>query len=75
MSGTSNGATSNFNGTLWSQQSYFDFLTQHSISWRGYYEQDPWALFYFEDTNVAPNSLNMHEMKQFFKDIDKYVVS
>lgn len=71
MSGTSDGQVENFNGTLWSQQSYFDFLTEHDISWSGYYQEDPWALFYFEDTNTPRNSIHMHEMDQFFSDIQR----
>lgn len=70
MSGTSDGVTTNFNGTLWSQQSYFDFLTQHSISWSGYYQQDPWALFYFQDTNTPQNLVHMHELDKFYDDLD-----
>jgi len=70
MSGTSNGMVENFNGTLWSQQSYFDFLTQHQISWQGYYQIDPWALFYFEDTNQPQNRVHMHHLDKFFRDLD-----
>ena len=69
MSGTSDGVDTNFNGTLWSQQSYFNFLSQHNISWNGYYQIDPWALFYFEDTNTPEASLHMHEIEQFFYDL------
>jgi len=71
MSGTSDGQTDNFNGTLWSQQSYFDFLGEHSITWSGYYQKDPWALFYFEDTNTPANSVHMREMKHFFEDLQQ----
>jgi phospholipase C len=69
MSGTSNGAVTNFNGTLWSQESYFNFLTQHNITWRAYYQDDPWAIMYFQDMQSPPNSLNVGELEQFFADV------
>jgi len=66
MSGTSNGMTDNFNGTLWSQQSYFDWLGKHKIAWRAYYQEDPWAIMYFQDMNTADNKKNVYEMTDFF---------
>lgn len=69
MSGTSNGMVTNFNGTLWSQQSYFDFLRQHGVSWRAYYQDDPWAIMYYEDMQNPPNSLQVFELEQFFSDV------
>jgi len=67
MSGTSNGATGNFNGTLWSQQSYFDFLTQHNVSWSAYYDEDPWAIVYFQDMKKAPNSQRVYSIDAFYQ--------
>merc|ERR1711991_887643 len=69
MSGTSNGQITNFNGTLWNQQSYFDYLTQNNITWKGYYDSDLWALGYFEDLSKPPNSLNIYEIEQFYTDL------
>lgn len=40
MSGTSMGMIDNFNGTLWGQQSYFDYLRVKGKSWRAYYQVD-----------------------------------
>ena len=69
MSGTSNGMVTNWNGTLWSQQSYFDFLTKHDVSWATYYDQDPWAVAYFADMQYPPNSYRIFEIDQFYKDL------
>jgi phospholipase C len=69
MSGTSNGAIDNFNGTLWSQQSYFNFLSTHKVSWRAYYQDDPWAIMYFQDMHEASNHQYVGELTQFFTDI------
>jgi len=66
MSGTSNGAIDNFNGTLWSQQSYFDFLSKHGVTWKAYYQDDPWAIMYFKDMHSKPNSNNVYEFDDFF---------
>lgn len=66
MSGTSNGMVTNFNGTRWSQQSYFDWLGKRGISWRAYYQIDPWAIFYFEDMQTAANKKNTYELSEFF---------
>jgi len=66
MSGTSNGMVVNFNGTRWSQQSYFDWLGKKGISWRAYYQQDPWTIMYFEDMQKPENKKNVFEMTQFF---------
>jgi len=69
MSGTSNGVISNFNGTLWNQQSYFDFLRLHKVSWRAYYQDDPWAIMYFKDMFNADNHKYVFTLEQFFTDL------
>jgi len=69
MSGTANGMVDNFNGTLWSQQSYFDWLGKRGITWNAYYQEDPWAVMYFQDMHKAPNSQNVHQLTQFFTDV------
>jgi len=69
MSGTSNGAITNFNGTLLSQQSYFDFLGKHGITWKAYYQDDPWAIMYFQDMHLAENRKNVGTVDQFFTDL------
>lgn len=68
MSGTSMGVLSNFNGTLWSQQSYFDYLRSHGHSFGGYYQDDLWALGYFEDTNEPENSVFIKDLETHFYD-------
>lgn len=68
MSGTSMSVITNYNGTMWSQQSYFDYLREHNRTWAGYYQKDPWALFYFEDTNKPENSQHLFELDSKFWD-------
>lgn len=70
MSGTSGGILTNFNGTLYSQQSYFDYLRVNGRTFAGYYQKDMWALYAFEDTNKPENSRFMHELdERFFLDV------
>jgi len=69
MSGTSNGVITNFNGTLWNQQSYMDFLRVHNISWRAYYQDDPWAMMYFADMHNPQNYQYVGQYEQFKKDV------
>ena len=66
MSGTSKGTTTNFNGTLYDQQSYFDYLTEHNRSWKGYYQDDLWMLGAFEDLIKPRNSRNVLQVISFF---------
>jgi phospholipase C len=68
MSGTSQGVITNYNGTLWSQQSYFDYLRQHDRTFAGYFQKDMWALYYFEDTNKPENSQFIRELDHHFWD-------
>eukprot|EP00604_Paraphysomonas_vestita_P002784 CAMPEP_0174820892 /NCGR_PEP_ID=MMETSP1107-20130205/5012_1 /TAXON_ID=36770 /ORGANISM="Paraphysomonas vestita, Strain GFlagA" /LENGTH=320 /DNA_ID=CAMNT_0016037107 /DNA_START=265 /DNA_END=1224 /DNA_ORIENTATION=+ len=68
MSGTSTGVTTNFNGTLWKQQSYFDYLRENNRTFAGYYQHDLWALGYFEDLHDPINSQNIHELDEKFYD-------
>lgn len=59
----------NFNGTLWTQQSYFDFLTQHNVSWRAHYQNDLWAIMYYADVKNKPeNHKNVQPLDNFFVD-------
>jgi hypothetical protein len=70
MSGTSTGVITNFNGTLWEQQSYFDYLQEHNRSFSGYYQDDLWALGYFKDLHEPKNSQHIHELdRKFFSDV------
>jgi len=69
MSGTSDGVIDNFNGTLWGQQSYFNFLRTHNVTWRAYYQNDPWAIMYFKDMHAAENSKYVGELDTFFTDV------
>eukprot|EP00602_Paraphysomonas_sp_CaronLab_P007776 CAMPEP_0185028320 /NCGR_PEP_ID=MMETSP1103-20130426/13959_1 /TAXON_ID=36769 /ORGANISM="Paraphysomonas bandaiensis, Strain Caron Lab Isolate" /LENGTH=501 /DNA_ID=CAMNT_0027562699 /DNA_START=14 /DNA_END=1519 /DNA_ORIENTATION=+ len=68
MSGTSRGVITNFNGTLWDQQSYFDYLRKHGRSFAGYYQDDLWALGYFEDMLTPENSKFVYELEPNFYD-------
>lgn len=68
MSGTSRGITENFNGTLYTQQSYFDYLREHGRSFAGYYQDDLWALGYFEDLLEPENSQFIKELEPYFFD-------
>jgi phospholipase C len=69
MSGTSNGVTENFNGTLWSQQSHIDFLNERGVTAGGYYQDDLWALGYFQDFHSDRNAKRIKEMDYFFADL------
>jgi len=69
MSGTSDGVITNFNGTLWGQQSYFDFLRKRGVSWKAYYQDDPWAIMYFKDTHLPENNQYVSTVDQFFEDV------
>ena len=48
MSGTSLGIIENYNGTLYEQQSYFDYLMTNGRSFSGYYQNDLWMLGTFK---------------------------
>ena len=56
-------------GTLWSQESYFEFLRKHNVSWNAYYYNDLWAIAYFEDMNHLPNSGNIKAFSEFYNDL------
>lgn len=72
MSGTSDGNIWNFNGTLWKQQSYFDFLRKRGHTFSGYYQDNLWALFYFDDVvNEPKNRKHMKPLETFYKDLDE----
>lgn len=70
MSGTSQGVLTNFNGTLYSQQSYFDYLRENGKSFAGYFQNDLWALGYFEDLLRPENAQFIRELEpHFFDDV------
>lgn len=71
MSGTSLGTCTNFNGTLYPQQSYIDYLNQNGHSAGGYYQTNLWALGYFEDlVNKPSNAAKIKELDEhFYKDL------
>eukprot|EP00518_Triparma_eleuthera_P011347 CAMPEP_0182467996 /NCGR_PEP_ID=MMETSP1319-20130603/14825_1 /TAXON_ID=172717 /ORGANISM="Bolidomonas pacifica, Strain RCC208" /LENGTH=453 /DNA_ID=CAMNT_0024668155 /DNA_START=9 /DNA_END=1370 /DNA_ORIENTATION=- len=69
MSGTSNAMVTNFNGTLWSQQSHIDWLNSRNVSAGGYYQTDLWALGYFEDYHKEQNAKRIKEMDNFYTDL------
>eukprot|EP00010_Vexillifera_abyssalis_P004282 CAMPEP_0201560904 /NCGR_PEP_ID=MMETSP0173_2-20130828/78507_1 /ASSEMBLY_ACC=CAM_ASM_000268 /TAXON_ID=218659 /ORGANISM="Vexillifera sp., Strain DIVA3 564/2" /LENGTH=471 /DNA_ID=CAMNT_0047975369 /DNA_START=30 /DNA_END=1445 /DNA_ORIENTATION=- len=71
MSGTSNGIITNYDGNPWTQQSYFDLLSKHNVTWNAYYQDDPWAVLYFNDTlNNPANRQRIHHLDDFFKDLE-----
>ena len=69
MSGTSDGILTNFNGSLYTQQSYFDYLREHNHTFAGYYQDDLWALGYFKDLLDRKNSIYVKHIDYFFKDV------
>jgi len=69
MSGTSRGQIDDFNGTLWNQMSYFQFLSDNRFTWKAYYQDDPWAVMYFQDMHLPANKKNVFELTQFFVDV------
>mmetsp|Transcript_12052 Transcript_12052/g.18090 ORF Transcript_12052/g.18090 Transcript_12052/m.18090 type:complete len:568 (+) Transcript_12052:120-1823(+) len=71
LSGTSLGATTNFNGTLYPQQSYLDYVRKHGApqghTSGGYYQRDLWHLGYFHDLVHDPlNTIHIKELDQHF---------
>lgn len=70
MSGTSNGVLTNFNGSLYTQQSYMDYITEYNRSFAGYYQDDLWILGAFEDMLKPKNFKNIKNLdKHFYKDV------
>src|SRR3989338_810417 len=61
----------NFNGTLWSQQSYFDLLTTQNVSWKAFYDSDLWAIGYYQDMRLPQNFVNIHDIDVFFEMVEK----
>jgi phospholipase C len=71
MAGTSAGSTTNFNGTLYTQQTYIDYLRRNGHTSGGYYERDLWMFGGFDDlVNNPENAKNIKELrKHFFTDL------
>ena len=69
MSGSSRGMVDDYNGTQWTQQSYFDLLGKNNISWAAYWDATIWALGYFEDLTKLPNSKRIFPISQFYDDL------
>ena len=61
FSGTAQGVLSNFNGTLYPQQSYFDYLREHNRTFAGYYQDDIWVFSYFKDMQNPEVAQHIHE--------------
>jgi phospholipase C len=74
MSGTCNGDVENYNGTLWKQQSYFDFLNNYNKSWQAIYDNDLWAIMYFEDMHNKKNSRNVKRLSTFYDDLSQGIL-
>ena len=71
MSGTSDGTITNFNGTLYTQQSYFDYLRENGHTFAGYYQDDLWALGYFEDLLKPINFQHVKQLEpNFYDDVE-----
>ena len=70
MSGTSEGMLTNFNGTLYTQQSYFDYLVQRNKTFTGYFQRDLWALGYFKDVVRTKNIQRIFDLDEhFYEDV------
>ncbi|CAM9130503.1 unnamed protein product, partial [Ectocarpus fasciculatus] len=70
MSGTSQGVLTNFNGTLYPQQSYFDYLRENNRSFAGYFQDDLWALGYFADMLRPENAQFVRQLEpKFYNDV------
>ena len=63
----------NYNGTLWSQQSYFDLLTNWNVTWQAFYDADVWALGYYQDMRLPQNAANLHDIEVFFDQMEKNI--
>eukprot|EP01127_Copromyxa_protea_P011176 TRINITY_DN2797_c0_g1_i2.p1 TRINITY_DN2797_c0_g1~~TRINITY_DN2797_c0_g1_i2.p1 ORF type:complete len:475 (+),score=91.09 TRINITY_DN2797_c0_g1_i2:118-1542(+) len=68
MSGTSHGWNHNFNHTLLPQETYFGFLEKHNVTWKGFYQHDPWALMYFKQMHEKRFKERVVGVDEFFKD-------
>eukprot|EP00615_Pteridomonas_danica_P014888 CAMPEP_0114398688 /NCGR_PEP_ID=MMETSP0102-20121206/15073_1 /TAXON_ID=38822 ORGANISM="Pteridomonas danica, Strain PT" /NCGR_SAMPLE_ID=MMETSP0102 /ASSEMBLY_ACC=CAM_ASM_000212 /LENGTH=496 /DNA_ID=CAMNT_0001560167 /DNA_START=16 /DNA_END=1503 /DNA_ORIENTATION=- len=71
MSGTCTGETNNYNGTLWKQQSYFDFLNDYNKTWQAVFDDDLWAIMYFQDMHEKENSKKVKRLPKFYEDLAK----
>lgn len=70
MSGTSVGILTNFNGTLYTQQSYLDYLRVHNRTIAGYYQDDLWQLGAYEDLLRPENSIYIKDLDtNFYSDV------
>jgi len=71
QSGTSLGIVTNFNGTLYKQQSYIDYLRSNGHTSGGYFQDDLWQLGAYEDLVYNPlNAMNIKDMdSNFYKDL------
>jgi len=45
------------------------FLTKKGVSWRAYYQDDPWAVMYFQDMQLPENKQYVHTLDKFFDDL------
>ena len=70
MSGTSNGWVDNFDGTMLTQQTYFDYLMERGITVGGYYMNDFWEFGYFEDLLKPANAALIKTFDNFYTDVN-----
>jgi phospholipase C len=52
-----------------------NFLRVNGISWRAYYEDDPWAMMYFADMHKAENVKFVGVYDQFVTDVKNGILS
>ena len=72
LSGTSAGIVTNYNGTQWTQQSYFDYLVKNNRSVAGYFQDDVWVFGYFADMRQPAIASKIYDLDQhFYKDISQ----
>jgi phospholipase C len=70
MGGTSMGTVTNFNGTMWPQESHINFLNVRNVTAGGYYQDDLWALGYYEDLHQSPNVERVKHLREFYRDLE-----
>eukprot|EP00047_Mylnosiga_fluctuans_P005125 m.238581 g.238581 ORF g.238581 m.238581 type:complete len:524 (+) comp13323_c0_seq1:1-1572(+) len=70
MSGTAHGMTENTIPVQgFPQETHFAFLERHNISWKIYYNDDPWMAPTFADLRVPSRLALVQEMPNFFTDL------
>jgi phospholipase C len=72
LSGTSTGVVTNYNGTQWQQESYFNYLHSRDRSVAGYFQDDVWVFGYFADMRQAEIAKKIRGLDAHFYDDVKH---